>query len=147
MQNKKAPVRAPFRSNIKLLREKIREKRKNSKRKSLEDLLWNGRTLLHSGGADHHGAAGLRCRRQPQHLGYFLRLVPYVRLHVSANGDERGVRQNAAVDPVLLPLTMPKPIEEAYKEAERELTSVLRNDRKAANKILSAYPPFLISTL
>ena len=38
-----------------------------------------------------------------------------------------------------IPLTMPKPIEEAYKEAERELTSVLRNDRKAANKILSAY--------
>ena len=38
-----------------------------------------------------------------------------------------------------IPLTMPKPIEEAYKEVERELTSVLRNDRKAANKILSAY--------
>ena len=38
-----------------------------------------------------------------------------------------------------IPLTMPKPIEEAYKEAEQELTSVLRNDRKAANKILSAY--------
>lgn len=38
-----------------------------------------------------------------------------------------------------IPLTMPKPIEEAYKKAERELTSVLRNDRKAANKILPAY--------
>lgn len=38
-----------------------------------------------------------------------------------------------------IPLTMPKPIEEAYKEAEQELTAVLRNDRKAANKILSAY--------
>ena len=39
MQNKKGPVRVPFRSNIKLLRGKIREKRKNSKRKSLETLV------------------------------------------------------------------------------------------------------------
>ena len=39
----------------------------------------------------------------PQHLGYFLRLVPYVRIHVPADGDECGVRQNAAVDPVLPP--------------------------------------------
>ena len=39
MQNKKGPVRVPFRSNIKLLKGKIREKRKNSKRKSLETLV------------------------------------------------------------------------------------------------------------
>ena len=68
----------------------------------LQAVLRDGRTLLYSGGADHHGAAGFRRRRQPQHLGYFFRLVPDVRLHVLADGDERGVRQNAAVDPVLL---------------------------------------------
>lgn len=36
-------------------------------------------------------------------------------------------------------LNMPENVERAYRTVEKELTSVLKNDRKAANKILSAY--------
>lgn len=38
-----------------------------------------------------------------------------------------------------IPLKMSEPVKEAYDEIERELKSVLNEDRKAARKILSAY--------
>ena len=52
MQNKKGPVRVPFRSNIKLLRGKIREKRKNSKRKVLKPLWLQDFSLVRGTGLE-----------------------------------------------------------------------------------------------
>ncbi len=38
-----------------------------------------------------------------------------------------------------IPLEMPKDVKDAYKEAEREITQVIRSDRQAAQRLLSAY--------
>jgi len=38
-----------------------------------------------------------------------------------------------------VPLEMPKEVKDAYKEAEREIRLVLKSDRKAAQRLLSAY--------
>ena len=62
----------------------------------------NGRAVFYPRRADDHLTAGLWYRWKPQYVGHFYRLVPDVRLDVSADGDERDVRQDAFIRAVLL---------------------------------------------
>ncbi len=52
--------------------------------------------------AHHPGPRGLRCGRQPEHLGHLCRLVPDVRLHVPAHDPKCHVYQDAPVCSLVL---------------------------------------------
>ena len=62
----------------------------------------NGRAVFYPRRADDHLTPRLWHGRQPEHIRYLYRLVPDVRLHVFAHGDERDVRQDAFIRAVLL---------------------------------------------
>ena len=62
----------------------------------------NGRAVFYPRRADDHLTPRLWHGRQPEHVGHFYRLVPDVRLHVFAHGDERDVRQDAFIRAVVL---------------------------------------------